>query len=85
MPDEPKLRLDENGRVILDHNDPPTHLTAHAIQACNLCDPDGLRAGFPCDHIDRTETTRRGIAAVRAALTPKTRQNDPTGPTPDDA
>ncbi|MDD7812606.1 hypothetical protein PP713_08565 [Mycobacterium sp. CSUR Q5927] len=44
-------------------------LAAQARAACRLCDADGYRNGAVCDHVDRTETTRRGIAACRAALT----------------
>ena len=43
---------------------------AHAITACALCDDDGYRGASVCDHTDRTHTTRNGLAAVRAALTP---------------
>lgn len=45
--------------------------SALAIARCELCDDDGYRAGLPCDHVDRTETAARGIAAVRAALASK--------------
>lgn len=72
MTDEPRLRLDADGRVILDpDHERPKHLHAEAIAQCTLCDTDGLRAGFPCDHIDRTETNQRGIQAVRDALRTK--------------
>ena len=39
-----------------------------AIDECDLCDPDGLRGGFPCDHVDYGAIAKRGIDAVRAAL-----------------
>ncbi|BBZ09884.1 hypothetical protein MBRA_00790 [Mycobacterium branderi] len=39
-----------------------------AITDCDLCDDNGYRGAHVCDHIDRTETTKAGIAAVRAAL-----------------
>ena len=39
-----------------------------AIDACELCDHDGLRNGFPCDHVDYGAIAKRGIDAVRAAL-----------------
>ncbi|MDQ2628401.1 MAG: hypothetical protein M3Y90_15585 [Actinomycetota bacterium] len=35
---------------------------------CPLCDDAGYRNGIVCDHIDRSETHRRGIEACRAAL-----------------
>ena len=42
---------------------------ALAIAACDLCDDDGYTPTLSvCDHVDRTETNARGIAAVRAAL-----------------
>lgn len=44
------------------------HLTASEIANCTLCDDDGYRGLRVCDHIDRTETTARGMAAVRAAI-----------------
>lgn len=48
------------------------HLTVAAIADCELCDEDGYRPnGVVCDHVDRTETARAGIAKVRAALETK--------------
>ncbi|OIN79981.1 hypothetical protein BMG05_14980 [Mycobacterium malmoense] len=40
------------------------------IRNCTLCNDDGYRHnnGPVCDHVDRTETHRNGMAAVRAAL-----------------
>lgn len=40
------------------------------IRNCTLCDDDGYRPnnGPVCDHQDRTETHRNGMAKVRAAL-----------------
>lgn len=45
-----------------------------AIAACFLCDKDGyLPSGRTCDHVDRRETTKRGIAKVREVIgTPPT-------------
>lgn len=50
-------------------------LARMAIDACNLCDhngyrpnPDTGRPGSVCDHTDRRETNRNGIAKARAAL-----------------
>lgn len=39
-----------------------------AIDACALCDPDGTRNGFACDHIDHRPAAARGMAAIRAAM-----------------
>jgi hypothetical protein len=39
-----------------------------AVEACTLCDETGYRGGYPCDHIDRTNTTRNGRAAVNEAM-----------------
>jgi hypothetical protein len=39
-----------------------------AIEHCTLCDETGYRGGYPCDHIDRTNTTRNGRAAVNEAM-----------------
>ncbi|CQD03686.1 hypothetical protein BN000_00621 [Mycobacterium europaeum] len=36
---------------------------------CELCDDDGYRPnGIVCDHVDRSEIHKRGIAKCRAAL-----------------
>lgn len=40
----------------------------YAIAHCELCDDDGLRGGFRCDHVDYGAIAKRGIDAVRAAL-----------------
>lgn len=38
-------------------------------RVCELCDADGYRPNLMlCDHIDRSETVRRGMALVRDAL-----------------
>ena len=40
-----------------------------ATQNCQLCDDNGYRQnGMTCDHIDRTETARRGRAAINKAM-----------------
>jgi len=47
------------------------HLAARlaATQNCQLCDDNGYRQnGMTCDHIDRTETARRGRAAINKAM-----------------
>lgn len=46
------------------------HLLAEAARAvCDLCDASGYRSnGLVCDHIDRTETVRRGMALCRDVL-----------------
>ena len=36
---------------------------------CDLCDTSGYRPnGLVCDHVDRTETVRRGLALCRDVL-----------------
>lgn len=45
------------------------HMSGAAIANCGMCDGDGYRPNLTvCDHVDRGETTRAGMAAVRAAL-----------------
>lgn len=45
------------------------HLQRDAIDACALCDDDGYRPNRSvCDHVDRSEITRRGIEKIRVAL-----------------
>lgn len=39
-----------------------------AVVDCGLCDDYGYRGLLVCDHVDRTETAKRGMAKVRAAL-----------------
>jgi hypothetical protein len=46
-----------------------------AIDACTICDEDGYDGSRVCDHVDRTETHRVGIAKVREVL--KGKRNDP--------
>lgn len=76
----PQRLLDDDGRVIARPPAELEHLTQTAIDNCDLCDPDGYRnGGIVCDHIDRTATAARGIAACRAALTSRA---DNTPPTP---
>lgn len=41
---------------------------AEAIRACNLCNDNGYRGGVVCDHIDRQEAARRGMAMIRARM-----------------
>lgn len=43
-------------------------IAAEAIYACGLCDDEGYAGAHVCDHVDRTETSRRGSALVRAEL-----------------
>jgi hypothetical protein len=51
------------------HIDNPPHLLQREIDNCQLCDDVGYRpSGAVCDHVDRTATAARGIAACRAAL-----------------
>ena len=44
------------------------HYRRQAIDECGLCDTDGLRGGFLCNHVDYGAIAKRGIDAVRAAL-----------------
>jgi hypothetical protein len=46
-----------------------------AIEACELCDEYGYDGSRVCDHVDRRETHRVGMAKVREALAGK--RNDP--------
>jgi len=47
----------------------PEHRRPDAIQACQLCGPDGIAPnGFPCHHTNHAETARRHIAAIRAEM-----------------
>lgn len=41
---------------------------AMAVVNCHLCDDDGYHGSRVCDHVDRTETAKRGTAKVRAAM-----------------
>ncbi|CAA0129308.1 Uncharacterised protein [Mycolicibacterium vanbaalenii] len=77
MPDE--MRLDENSRVILDPQ-PPDHRHPQAIQACPLCDTEGIRGGFPCHHTDHAAAAKRGKAACIAQLKAKRTPTDTTQP-----
>ena len=38
------------------------------IRSCGLCNGDGYVGGQVCDHVDHTETARRGMAMVRATM-----------------
>lgn len=63
---ERKLRLYDEGCAEFARTDPEAR--AYAVTKCQLCDDQGYRGNYVCDHVDRTETARRGIAACRAAL-----------------
>ena len=39
-----------------------------AIDACSLCDDDGLTGGFQCDHQDHAAQTEHGRSLVQAEL-----------------
>lgn len=46
-------------------------MRAEAVKGCGLCDTDGYRLHgnlLVCDHVDHTDTNRRGSEMVRAAL-----------------
>lgn len=45
------------------------HHRAMAIVECPLCDQDGYRGGYVCNHVDYAEIAARGMEAVRKALT----------------
>jgi hypothetical protein len=48
---------------------PEPHLQRDVIDACPLCDSDGYRpSGCVCDHVDRSEVAKRGMAKIRAVL-----------------
>lgn len=51
----------------------PGYVADHqaAIDDCQLCDRDGNRNGFPCDHIDHAIAARRGMDMIRDALARK--------------
>lgn len=40
----------------------------YLIANCDLCDDDGNRGGFPCDHVDHQAAAKRGMAMVREAM-----------------
>ncbi|MGB0971696.1 MAG: hypothetical protein ACPGVG_12145 [Mycobacterium sp.] len=72
MPDS-KMRLDDDGRVLLDPEpDPDTaHLDPAAVVACPTCDDDGYRNGLICDHEDHEPAARRGKARIDEILARK--------------
>lgn len=39
-----------------------------AIDACGLCDDNGTRNGFACDHIDHAEASKRGMDMIRETM-----------------
>lgn len=57
-----------------------TTIRERAIDACQICDVHGYRGGYVCDHVDRTETYRRGHALASQALAEAKRaRNDTEG------
>ena len=44
------------------------HYRRQAIDECGLCDGDGQRNGFPCDHTDHRPAAARGMAKIREAM-----------------
>lgn len=58
------------------------------IEACGLCDDDGMQGPHPCDHhTDQIATNDRGVAAAHAALRNRKRRFTivpPIPPTPED-
>ncbi|SKD92106.1 Uncharacterised protein [Mycobacteroides abscessus subsp. abscessus] len=54
-----------------------------AIPDCDICDASGYTtSGRVCDHVDRTETARAGIAKVRAALRESAMKSEATKKNP---
>jgi hypothetical protein len=41
---------------------------AQAVASCGMCDDDGYRGVYVCDHVDHSATSERGSALVREAL-----------------
>lgn len=66
---ERKLRLYDEGCAEHARTDPEAR--AYAIANCTLCNEDGYRGNRVCDHIDRTQTAKAGIAKCREALAAK--------------
>lgn len=62
------MALDENGFVA--EPDETWWAQQRAMQTvnCGLCDDGGYRGSAVCDHVDRTDIYKRGMARVRAAL-----------------
>lgn len=75
-----KRRTEDEHRARRDALEQAAADRAAEIAACNLCNPDGYRAGVVCDHIDRTEISATGAAMVREALALSR-----TAPTPETA
>ena len=82
MPDDPfdlealrARQAEARAAAAAEHDDEDLrHLTKIEITNCQLCDDDGYRRPertVVCDHIDRSETSRRGIARCREALQAK--------------
>ena len=44
---------------------------AWAVVNCELCDEYGYRGSVVCDHVDRTESNRRGLEKCWAVLNRK--------------
>ena len=74
MPDENVVnmrrgRRDRYGEIADLDDEDNAHMAPVTVSACQLCDADGYRQNLTvCDHVDRTETAKAGIARVRAAL-----------------
>ena len=52
----------------VDDSETAHRLRAQAIAECDLCDHEGTRNGFACDHIDHRPAAARGMARIRAAM-----------------
>lgn len=46
----------------------PAHFDPTAIADCELCDDNGYRGHYVCDHIDYQAAAIRGMAMIRQAL-----------------
>ena len=61
--------LDENGFVAPETTRDELWAARHrAILNCSLCDNDGYRSSAVCDHVDHSETAKRGMDRVREAM-----------------
>ena len=64
MPD----RYGEEPRQVADDQPADTYVTRRLIASCDLCDSEGIRNGFACDHVDHRPAAKRGMAKIRAAM-----------------
>ena len=64
------MRDAADAQRVYEHDRRARRVLAEAERAvCELCDTSGYRPnGLVCDHVDRTETVRRGLALCRDVL-----------------